>query len=117
MQTVVFSSVGLGTKLGLMFWGYASNILKSTGLYPLGKPHFHSNLSLGKASPPFKPKALKSGISLTYSTAHPQVYTRVTRLARHSRATRAQLANIYSRASNFLVIGECLASAWRVPRE
>ena len=42
-----------------MFWGYASNMLKSPGLHPLGKPHFHSTLSLGKASPPFKPKALK----------------------------------------------------------
>ena len=51
--------VGLGTKLCLMFWGYASNMLKSPGLYPLGKPYFHSTLSLGKASPPFKPKALK----------------------------------------------------------
>ena len=25
-------SVGLGTKPGLMFWGYASNMLKSPGL-------------------------------------------------------------------------------------
>ena len=56
---VLPTCVGLGTKLCLMFWGYASNMLKSPGLYPLGKPYFHSTLSLGKASPPFKPKALK----------------------------------------------------------
>ena len=58
-------SVGLGTKLGLMFWGYASNMIKSPGLYPLGNPLFHSTLSLGKASPPFKTKTLKSHLHST----------------------------------------------------
>ena len=55
-------SVGLGTKLGLMFWGMLA-ICKipslKPGVVPQGKPHFHSTLSLGKALLPFKPKALK----------------------------------------------------------
>lgn len=32
---------------------------KAWGCTPWGKPHLHSTLSLGKASLPFKPKALK----------------------------------------------------------